>query len=312
MEPSLIDAILARVNRYWTLADNVEITLEANPTSVEANRFADYRAAGINRVSIGVQSLRHADLLRLGRQHTSAEARVAYHTACDNFDRVSIDLIFGRQHQSLDDWQDELREALAWEAEHLSLYQLTIEPNTSFGLRHTAGKLEGLPTDELAADMQSLAESVAGQSGYRRYETSNYARQGCESRHNLLYWRCDDYLGIGPGAHGRLSLGGRRTAIETYLSPTKWLAMVAETGSGESQRVNLTADEQASEYLMMSLRLSEGTDLQRLLSLSTDIIDRAKLEQLQLDGLVRVSEGRLIATKDGSLLLNSVIQQLLN
>ncbi len=312
MRPSMVAAVLERINGLWHLPGDAEITLEANPSSSEAHRFAGYRRAGVNRLSIGVQSLRRADLASLGRLHTADEARAAFETAAGIFNRVSVDLIFGRQDQSLSSWQAELGEAVQWGAEHLSLYQLTVEPGTAFGRRREAGRLHGLPDEDLAVEMQTAAEEICSRSGYRRYEISNYARPGCECRHNLLYWRCRDFLGIGPGAHGRITVSGRRAATETRLSPEDWLRAVSESGSGESERAWLSAEEQASEYLMMSLRLAEGTDLRRLRKLSGNRLRSDRLDQLRSGGLVETAGGRLTATGRGSLLLNSIAAALLS
>ena len=310
MRPSTVAAIMERISRHWKLASDAEITLEANPSSSEAEKFAGFWRAGVNRISIGVQSLRRDGLAKLGRLHSVEESRAAFEAAAKSFERVSIDLIYGRQHQSLRDWQVELREAMQWGAEHLSLYQLTIEPGTAFGSRLKAGGLDGLPGDELAADMQTAAAEICGQSGYRRYEVSNFARPNCESRHNLLYWRSQDFLGIGPGAHGRITVSGRRAATETVLSPAEWLRQVYESGSGENRRCWLSTEEQASEYLMMSLRLAEGTDLRRLQALSGSTLDAERLERFQSDRLVKISGGRLTATERGSLVLNSIVSEL--
>ena len=311
MHPETVDAIIERIDRHWGLLGDSEITLEANPSSSEAERFAGFSSAGVNRLSIGVQSLRDRDLAALGRLHTVEEARFAFDAAARCFDRVSIDLMYGRQHQTLADWRTELEEALGWGSDHLSLYQLTVEPDTAFGVRQSAGRLSGLADDELAAEMHLAAIDCCGRFGIRQYEVSNFCRPGGESRHNLLYWRGQDYLGIGPGAHGRFTVGGRRRATENYRSPAQWIQMVAKTGTGESKRYWLTGGEQAIEYLMMSLRLSEGSDIHRFQDMSGAPLNAGKLAMLEGDGLVRLSGGRLRATRRGGLVLNSIVAELL-
>lgn len=310
LHPKIVAAIIERIDNHWGLAKNTEITLEANPSSSEASRFAGYSQAGINRLSIGVQSLESSGLKSLGRLHSVDDARLAFEIASQNFNRVSVDLMFGRQHQSLATWKNEIKEAAQWGAEHLSLYQLTIEPNTAFGLRHNSGLLQGLPNDDLAADMHIVAEEICSQNGYHQYEVSNFAKKGGESRHNLLYWRCEDYIGIGPGAHGRITLDNQRIATETHLSPAKWLKSVSVSGSGENQRTPLSKDDETNEYLMMSIRLTEGTDLSRIQNLTSNYRVKQRLKLLQEDNLVEVKDGRLKATRSGILVLNSIISSL--
>ena len=263
MDPEIVAAILERIRSTWPVANDLEVTLEANPGSVEAARFHAYAAAGVNRLSMGVQALNDPDLKRLGRLHSAAEARAAFEVARGAFPRVSFDLIYARQHQSAAAWVAELREALAMAVDHLSLYQLTIEDGTAFGARHFAGRLEGLPDDDLSADMYLITQDILADFGMPAYEVSNHARDGAESRHNLIYWRYGDYAGIGPGAHGRLTLGGLRFATETPRAPTAWLERVEREGHGEVPRERLSQGDQAAEYLMMALRLSEGLDLDR-------------------------------------------------
>ncbi|NNE52265.1 MAG: coproporphyrinogen III oxidase, partial [Sulfitobacter sp.] len=210
MDPDVVAEVIAEIRHLWPLANDLEITLEANPGSVEAGRFAAYRQAGVSRVSMGIQALNDADLKRLGRIHTVQEALAAFDIARNRFERVSFDLIYGRQEQTLKNWEAELKQALSMAIDHLSLYQLTIEQGTAFGDRYARGKLRGLPNEDLGADMYTVTQEICGQMGFPRYEVSNHARPGAESRHNLIYWRYGDYLGIGPGAHGRLSLHGRK------------------------------------------------------------------------------------------------------
>ena len=222
--PSLMDvetvaSVLNDVQRAWRMTNDIEITLEANPTSVEADRFIGYRAAGVNRVSLGVQALNDPDLRRLGRLHSADEARAAFDLARGTFERVSFDLIYARQDQSLAQWDAELDEALSMAADHLSLYQLTIEDGTAFGSRFAAGGLRGLPDEDLSADMFALTQQRTAEAGLPAYEISNHAKPGSESRHNLIYWSGGDYIGIGPGAHGRVTTSAGRVATEATSAP---------------------------------------------------------------------------------------------
>ncbi|MCV2863286.1 radical SAM family heme chaperone HemW [Albidovulum sediminicola] len=311
MEPDLVAAILERVRSLWSPANDMEVTLEANPGSVEAGRFRGYADAGVNRISMGVQALNDADLRRLGRLHSVAEARGAFEIARTTFSRVSFDLIYARQDQRAGDWRLELREALGMAVDHLSLYQLTIEDGTAFGARHAAGSLRGLPEDDLAADMYLETQDICAEAGMPAYEVSNHAAPGSESRHNLIYWRCGDYAGVGPGAHGRLTLDGQRLATETLLSPAAWLESVEVRGTGESAREAISQADQAAEYLMMSLRLEEGMDMARYGTLAAAPLDQAAIERLGDIGLVSGDGGRLRATPAGRAILNAVIRELL-
>jgi oxygen-independent coproporphyrinogen-3 oxidase len=311
MDPDTVAAIIAEIRAHWPTANDLEITLEANPTSVEASRFAAYRDAGINRVSIGIQALNDADLRRLGRLHSVAEARRAFDTARANFDRVSFDLIYARQDQTLAAWQAELADALTMAADHLSLYQLTIEDGTAFGARQAAGTLRGLPSDDLGADMYDLTQDMCDAVGLPAYEVSNHASDMAQSRHNLIYWRGGEYLGLGPGAHGRITQGNTRLATETELTPAKWLNRVEQAGSGEVLRDPVTDADRAVEYLMMSLRLAEGADLARYRSLSNQDLPAEPLKMLQGEGLVTQSSTRLTATPAGRRVLNGILRALL-
>jgi len=263
MDPALVDAVLTKVRATWPIANDIEITLEANPTSVEAGRFAGYHDAGVNRISMGIQALNDADLEALGRLHSVDEAKAAFDIARRVFDRVSFDLIYARQGQSLDQWRSELREALALSVDHLSLYQLTIEEGTAFGDRYAAGKLRGLPDDDAAADMYMLTQDLCHDAGLVGYEVSNHAVPGAESVHNKIYWQYGDYAGIGPGAHGRLTLDGQRVSTTAPGAPGAWLAQVRRTGCGSDATVALSEDEQRAEFLLMGLRLAEGVSLSR-------------------------------------------------
>lgn len=311
MAPSSVAAIIETIRRFWPVSNDLEITLEANPSSVEAGRFAGYRDAGVNRVSMGVQALNDPDLRRLGRLHSVAEAYQAIDVAKSLFDRVSFDLIYARQDQGLTDWREELTQALDLAADHLSLYQLTIEPGTAFGARHARGGLRGLPGEDLSADMYDLTQDLCGAAGLPAYEISNHAADFGQSRHNLIYWRAGDYAGIGPGAHGRITLNGGRLGTETHLQPQMWLDAVANTGSGESVRTAINLQEQAEEYLMMSLRLAEGSSLTRFAGLAGTPMNTAKIQTLRDLDLVQQKGDRLQATAKGRPVLNGVLRELL-
>ena len=311
MEPELVAAILERVRETWVVANDLEVTLEANPTSVEAGRFRAYAEAGVNRLSMGVQALNDPDLRRLGRMHSAAEARAAFDVAREAFGRVSFDMIYARQDQTLDVWKAELREALAMAVDHLSLYQLTIEDGTAFGARHAAGGLKGLPDEDLSADLFLATQDLLNTAGMPAYEVSNHAKTGSESRHNLIYWRYGDYAGIGPGAHGRLTHNGRRLATSTPLTPSDWLRRVEAQGDGEMPREALTREEESAEMLMFGLRLTEGLDLGRYECLSGTALAEDKLRRLEELGMVRRDRGRLFASAAGRAVLNAVIRDLM-
>lgn len=310
MEPDVVAAIIARLRKHWPAANDQEITLEANPTSVEAGRFAAFADAGVNRVSLGLQALNDDDLRRLGRMHSAAEGRAAFDIARKQFDRVSFDLIYARQNQDLPAWEAELREALAMAVDHLSLYQLTIEAGTAFGDRYSRGKLRGLPDDDSAADMYLRTRELCHAAGLEGYEVSNHARPGAESRHNLVYWRYGDYAGIGPGAHARLTLEGQRRAIDTPLQPGAWLK-AAEAGCGENPSQPLSGAEQAEELVMMGLRLREGIDTRRVTALAGRPLPEGAIAELQELGLVARDGPRLKATEAGLPVLNGILRQLL-
>lgn len=308
MEPATVEAVVGAARAAWPFANDIEITMEANPTSVEAGRFRGYRAAGVNRLSLGAQALEDRDLRALGRLHSAEEAVAAFGLARDLFERVSLDLIYARQGQTPEAWAAELSQALSLAAGHLSLYQLTIEEGTAFGDRFAAGRLRDLPDEDRAADLWEVTQRLTEAAGLPAYEVSNHAAPGQESRHNLVYWRGGDWVGVGPGAHGRLTLGGTRTGVETERAPGAWLARVAREGSGESGRERLSQVEAAEERLMMGLRLAEGVELARLAALP-GLPQRAT--GLAAMGLVEISEGRLRATAAGRPLLNAVLRELL-
>nr|WP_240512186.1 radical SAM family heme chaperone HemW [Pseudoruegeria sp. SK021] len=311
MTPDAVGQLIAEIRRLWPVANDLEITLEANPTSIEIGKFQGFRDAGVSRISVGIQSLIDDDLRRLGRLHTATEARKALDIARSTFDRVSFDLIYARQGQTFEGWRRELTEALAMQPDHLSMYQLTVEAGTAFGDRHARGLLRDLPDESLSADLYDLTQSICNDHGLPAYEVSNHARDGSESRHNLIYWRYGDYIGIGPGAHGRLTLADGRYATETHLAPTKWLQDVEIKGNGESLRTRLSADDQAAEYLMMSLRLSEGSDVERLKRLG-HVLPHQRLIDLEELGLVTRNGSQLQATQAGRMVLNAILRDLLS
>ena len=310
MQPETVAAVIERAREIWPFANDIEISLEANPGSVEAGRFAGYRDAGVNRISMGIQALNDEDLRRLGRIHSVAEAKAAFDIARNCFDRVSFDLIYARQGQTLAAWKTELNEALSMAIDHLSLYQLTIEDGTAFGDRYARGKLRGLPEDDTAADMYLATQEITAAHGMAGYEISNHAKPGAESRHNLIYWRYGDYAGIGPGAHGRLTLNGTRYATETHLAPGAWLEAVNK-GNGESLRESLSSEDAAAEYLMMGMRLTEGLDMVRYTQISGRTLPQSKLADLAELGMVTISDQRLRATNQGRAVLNAVLRELL-
>jgi putative oxygen-independent coproporphyrinogen III oxidase len=309
MAPETVGAILDRIAELSTVADDAEITLEANPTSVEASHFAGYRAVGVNRVSLGVQSLDDASLKALGRKHTSDEALAALAIAKRNFERVSFDLIYARQGQELQDWRKELTRALSYAQDHLSLYQLAIEAGTPFAALHEAGALT-IPDGAKAEAFYLLTQELCDAAGLPAYEVSNHARPGAESRHNLLYWRGHDYAGVGPGAHSRITRDGVKHAIAIRKSPEGWLEAVATFGHGIEQDEALSLQESADEYLLMGLRLAEGIDLKRLAAIDGRKLDEEHLAALQAQGLLRQSEDRVQATSAGRIVLDRLIVEL--
>ena len=312
MDPDLVAALIERITSRWTPANDIEITLEANPGSVEAGRFRAYADAGVNRVSMGVQALNDGDLRRLGRLHSVSDARAAFDIARDAFARVSFDLIYARQHQTPAEWARELRTALDMAVDHLSLYQLTIEPGTAFGARAAKGGLRGLPDDDASADMYLMTQDICEAHGMPAYEISNHAGPEAASRHNLIYWRGGDYAGIGPGAHGRLTLGGTRLATQTPRDPQRWLDQVAQAGHGELPREGVPRDEQAMEYLMMCLRLSEGIDMGRYAALAGKPLPDQRIRELKDDGLIEREATHLRATRQGRPVLNGLLRYLVD
>ncbi len=310
MDPTTVGAILEAIGRHWTIAPDVEITLEANPTSVEATRFRGYRGAGVNRVSLGMQSLDDAVLKQLGRLHTAREALAAVAIAREIFPRYSFDLIYARPGQTVAAWRAELAQALAEAAEHLSLYQLTIEPDTPFAALHAGGKLV-LPDDDLGRDLYDLTLDQCAAAGLPAYEVSNHARPGAECRHNLVYWRYGEYAGIGPGAHGRLIVDGTRRATATEKRPEAWLMRVESSGHGVTVDDVLSRDEQGDEFLLMGLRLAEGIDPQRYAALAGRALALERIAALTGHGFVETTtEGRLRVTRSGFPVLDAVVADL--
>ncbi len=307
MEPATVAAIIDSAQMMFGFANDIEITLEANPTSVEADKFKAFRAAGVNRVSLGVQALNDTDLKALGREHSVAEALKAVDLAASIFDRHSFDLIYARQGQSPDAWVKELEQALSLAGDHLSLYQLTIEPGTQFHTLYHTGRLH-LPSDEASTRMYEITQEMAGAAGMPAYEVSNHARAGQESRHNLVYWRYGEYIGIGPGAHGRIVVAGQRMATRAHRAPEEWLARVdahghGSHGHGGHEFEAIDARQQFEERLMMGLRLSEGVAMD---TLNHEWLDLPRIESLRKAGLLTGDTARLAATPEGRMVLTSL------
>ena len=308
---SLIEAVVETCDQLFGFESNPEITLEANPTDAEQSRFAAFAKAGINRLSLGVQSLRDDALKFLGRDHDAAAARYAIGVAQQTFPRMTFDLIYARPEQALDDWRTELDAALALGPTHLSLYQLTIEPGTAFAKAVEAKRWRPASEDD-CADQFDLAQELTAQAGLSAYEISNHAALGEQSKHNLIYWNYQDYVGVGPGAHGRLSIGDRRVATETYLAPDAYLEAVENTGSGASLVEALNKDAQLAERLTMGLRLSDGVNLYADDHFYADDNRIQALHRLTEEGFLSHDCGRLTATVKGRRILNAVLYQLLS
>jgi len=313
MEPETVAELIARTRALWDCAPEVEITLEANPTSVEAGRFALLAQAGVNRVSLGVQAMSGTDLRFLGREHSTDEALAALETARQNFARYSFDLIYARPGQTLEAWAGELGRALSLVGEHLSLYQLTIERGTRFFAEHARGAFT-LPPEELAAEMFELTQARLAAAGLPAYEISNHARPGAACRHNLIYWRYQDYVGIGPGAHGRFSDGNGKRATRRHSGPESWLAAVEREGHGTAEHALVTGHDLVEEALMMGLRLSDGID-RAIFAANTGADPVAALSEASLApligaGFLEVSPTHLRATDSGRQRLNAVLERL--
>ena len=311
MSPELVGRVIEAVRATFPIANDLEITLEANPGSVEAGRFRGYRDSGVDRVSLGVQALDDDSLRRLGRIHSAGEAIQALEIANETFDRVGFDLIYAREGQTLAQWRAELTRALALAQGHMSLYQLTIEPGTAFARREAAGGLRDLPDADTAAEFYDLTQELCDAAGLPAYEISNHAAKGQESRHNLVYWRYGDYAGIGPGAHGRLSCGSARLATQTLTEPEQWLRQVELSGHGETDRTALAPTDQAVEYLLLGLRICEGIDLKRFAGLAGETLPDSRIDPLTEIGVLDRDGASLRATRIGRRVLNSVIAALL-
>ena len=310
MRPQTVQAVIDAIAAAWTVTPGAEVTLEANPTSVEAGRFRGYRAAGVNRLSIGVQALNDADLQFLGRRHTVAEARAALDIAASIFSRHSFDLIYARPGQSVAAWRAELAQAMAMAGEHISLYQLTIEPDTMFERLWKAGKL-AVPDADLGRELFDATQEITQAHGLPAYEVSNHARPGAESQHNLVYWRYGEYAGIGPGAHGRIVTPQGRRAQAAEKHPEMWLTQVETDGHGLVENDILTPEEQGDEFLLMGLRLREGVDPARFKALSGRTLDRQQIESLAADGFIIADDsGRVRVTAEGFPVLDSVVADL--
>ena len=317
MEPSTVEALIEEVQHLWPGVAEMEVTLEANPTSVEAGKFRALRAAGVNRVSLGVQSLRAESLGFLGREHSADEALDAIALAADIFPRFSFDLIYALPEQSLSQWEKELKRALLYARGHLSLYQLTIEENTAFHHAYHVDKKFSLPDEDIAADMYALTQALMEDANLPAYEISNHATPGQESRHNLSYWRGDAYFGIGPGAHGRVNTGDTRVTTRNLKSPERWLAGAQSYGHGLEEETTLTLQERAEEKILMGLRLvDEGARYDRLKpdeqAYLTQLWRDGRLQKLETLGLIESQPEALYATPKGQLVLNRVIEQLLS
>lgn len=309
MPPKAVGAVLDAIARLWPVSADAEMTLEANPTSIEAESFRGYRAAGVNRVSVGVQALNDADLKALGRQHTAEEARLAFRLAAKTFPRVSFDLIYARPHQTPRQWRVELQDALSEQQGHMSLYQLTIEPGTAFAHLHAKGRLV-VPEQDCAADLFEITQELTGKAGLKAYEVSNHAIPGHESRHNLLYWRYGEYIGAGPGAHSRLDAKPNRRALHTEKHPEEWRDLVNKRGHGIIEDLAITPLDQANEYLLMGLRIDDGIARRRYEQLAGRAMDDKKIAYLEELGLLAVDGNTLTASASGRRVLDAVIAEL--
>ena len=313
MEPETVAALIQRVRDLWSVAGDVEITLEANPTSAEIEKFRAFRDGGVNRVSLGVQSLIADDLKFLGRQHDGPQALAAVQMAAATFGRFSFDLIYARPNQTLAQWREELDRALGFAAGHISLYQLTIEPGTQFEQAVARGDFHVLD-EEHAAELYEATVARLGAAGLAAYEISNFAKPGQESRHNLTYWRYGDYVGVGPGAHGRLTIGGEKFATRQHRAPEAWLDLVEQDGHATRQRDAVPRAERLNEMLMMGLRLKEGVPLARIEQESAQpfaqAMDQARLQRLIDGGFLALTNDRLAATGSGRHRLDAVLAAL--
>lgn len=312
MDPRIVDSLVTSATDAWRTANDIEISMEANPGSVESGRFKSYALAGVNRVSLGVQSLNDDHLARLGRLHGRREALRAVEIAQANFQRVNLDLIYARQHQTIPDWSAELNEAISLGTGHLSLYQLTIEDGTVFSRRHSAGHLKGLPDEDSAAEMFELTQDICEAAGLPAYEVSNHARIDEQCRHNLIYWNSGIYAGVGPGAHGRVMLGHQRVATEAIRDPRAWLEAVETQGSGNLPTFELSQDEQTAETILMGLRLVDGIPNSTFARMGVNLNTWTSLVEMTQEGYLARNDHAVRATPKGRILLNSVIARLLS
>ena len=311
MSDRTINKILTSIQKFWNCQSDIEISLEANPTSVEASKFKSFRESGINRISMGIQALNDKDLKRLGRLHSAKEAKQALDIAKKTFSNVSFDLIYGRQHQTLKSWETELLEAISISVGHLSLYQLTIEKTTRFGDLFSKGKLLGLPNELTSTEFYKITDQICESKNFYAYEISNYTQNGNECQHNLNYWRGGTFLGIGPGAHGRINLNTKRYLTEAPSNPETWLTNTLNDDFRKFTYEELSKIDQAEEYVMMALRLEEGIDIRRYSNLTGKRFPENKITELFDANLIQVDEHTLKTTHAGKLLTNYVIRQLL-
>lgn len=314
MSSQTIGEVINFAYKTFKTEENLEITLEANPTSIEVQKFREFKQAGVNRVSVGIQSLNDAELAFLGRKHSAQEAKEALRIASSTFDNFSFDLIYARPNQNLENWRQELREALQFQSPHLSLYQLTIEPNTVFETRYQRGDFK-LPNEDISADLYETTAQVTAEFGLRQYEVSNYAKPEFESKHNLLYWEYEDYIGIGPGAHGRLKTPHSKKALRNRKVPETWLAQVTLNNQGIQEEILLESREIIDECLIMGLRLNKGfpeSRLNQLVNLNfNDVLNQRNLEWLQENNFIELENKLLKVTSKGRICLNTIIERLL-
>lgn len=309
MPPSLMGAIIDKVRELWTCVDNLEITFEANPTSVEAEKFKAFKSAGANRVSIGVQAFNDTDLKFLGRPHNLEEGINAIELAHQSFDRVSFDLIYARPHQSLEAWSAELSTALTYAPTHISLYQLTIEPGTAFHTSFARGDFP-LPDEHLSAELYDLTGDILTHKGFNAYEVSNYAISGEECRHNLVYWKYDDYVGVGPGAHGRITIDGVKYATRRHRAPSVWLEGCLKNNHGQHELLPLSSHEELMELMLMGLRLECGVEVKRFFEVAQQTpveIFGSKWSRLISESLITMQNEKIVPTQKGRLKLNGIL-----
>lgn len=315
MDPSIIEGIIEHIGNLANLDDNIEITLEANPTSSEYSKFEKFKKSGINRISVGIQSINEKDLKKLGRQHSPEEAINAIKMARDIFDRYSFDIIYTREGQSLNSWKDELSQIMELSDGHISLYQLTIEKATPFYSMHRKGKLI-LPENEVAADMYQHSLDYLRALGYNRYEISNFAKAGDVCRHNLVYWNYDNYLGIGPGSHSRISFDGKSVcAIMDYHGPAKWMNLIKEGSSPIQNKIALSKEELIEEIIMMGLRLEVGVTSEKLMKYLNleleDVIDKNELEKFEEAGFIKRKDSAIALTDSGMMMHSYIVPRIL-